>query len=201
MKSHPELYNSTTRKLFGLTASLDPHELYSAIDRPNGHDLPQRTKNHIKELANERGNIFSKIDYIDKRAGELLAVATRGVYAILRNEFEKHTDIDSDKRYRIATNPSTAETIALLALRSDTPMQGIISLQRNISPDTGKYTANIEKGYLEVIGKLKPENSGGCPFAGHEGIVKPDPMFIKAISALGTLAVDCYDTHDIKKDV
>ena len=196
MKSQPELYNSTLRKLFGLTVSLDPHELYSVMDRPNGAALPQRTKQHVKDLADERGNILSENAYIDYRVTELLAVATRSMYTILRNEFEKHTDISSTTRHNIATNPMTAETVALLAMRKDAPMQGIISWQRNISHDAGIYNANVDEGYLEVTGTLTPEAKGGCPFAGHEGIVKPDPMFVRAISTLGTLAVDCYETHD-----
>lgn len=200
MKLASELYNSTTRKFFGFAASLDAHDLYTAMDRPIGRALPQKTKLHVANLAAEHPGILSENTYINSRTTELLALATYSMYTILKNEFDRNQDLTVESKYDIANHPVTAETIALLALRSDGSLRSLMMNQRGASQDSDTYRINPDGLYLEAKDTLPAPTKGGCPFAGHNETVKPDPLFTRAVSILGTLAVDCYETHDIKKD-
>lgn len=191
-----KLLHGTTRKLFGIAATLDPDKTYSSIGYPTKNELGQSFKNYVVDLARDQTILPTGTtaydEHNDNTASELLATAAHDTFNVFqRSVFELHPELSLESLKDIVNHPLTTLAIAEIALRGSTSLNGVI----HHSKQNSNFLLDDDKKYLVRRGALEPSSKGGCPFAGREGIVAPAPIFAKVSPVLGLLAINCHITH------
>lgn len=180
------------RKLFGYAARQDPADLYAHIDCPTPDDLATKTTTHLLEQARRN----KSVDTLDRASG-LLRAGINDTRFILQSALAAIDSPPSESEaLTIVRNPVTVQTIALLALRTEDALAGLI-LQQGLQygDNTQYYNIDPVRMALTVDHDQVTGMKHGCPFAGYEGELAPDPLFTRFTKWAGELAVRSLYKH------
>lgn len=186
------------RKVFGFALSYNPAEIFQAIREKTNNSSPQVVAGAVAEIIERDMILQSRVDdsslEIVSDALEYVSAGIGDTYKILKNEFAANPGLTFEQSIDIAQHPQTIRTIAALALRSEDMLGPMIN--RHPSPST--YQLDASQQYLQPGDQLRTSTRFGCPFAGHEGIVEPDPLFIRFTGWAGAISVQHYYDQPLK---
>ncbi len=175
--------------------SHDPAEIFQVIQADSSHQLPELVSgvvaNIIKERAESSGQSVAPSLEILEDTLTFVATGVRDTYKILTNEFATtNPPLTFEQAMGIAQHSQTAQTIAALALRSATELEPLTTLY----PGRSIYRLDASQRYIEPGNQLQIPSTpiSSCPFAGREGIVTPDPLFVRFVAWAGAISVQHY---------
>lgn len=187
---------SVERKVFGFAMSHDPAEIFQAIQtKEPSHQPPELVgkvvADVIKEDMESSGQPITPSLEVIEDTLTFVATGVRDTYEILTNEFATISPpLTFERAMGIAQHPQTAQTIAALALRSADELEPLTS----VYPGPSIYKLDASQRYIEPGKELQipPNPISSCPFAGREGIVAPDPLFVRFVAWAGAISVQHY---------
>ena len=179
-----------SRRLFGAALQLPPEKVANTFitDSIFPDDVANETREvvrqHIKNRPKDNQNI------VDDNLS-LIFAGMRDTYSILSTSLSQASIADKQKALEIAQHDTTARTLASLALRPEDQLTALVKRQaRGMSQVFG---VDETENYIELRTPLAHyEGPGSCPFAGHDKIVNPDPIFLRFAKWAGHISVARY---------
>jgi hypothetical protein len=174
-----EAIRQEARQFLGLAVASDPIETYDAMGSPRLGRIPFETSVHF-------GNIFMD-RYGRQRSDEAHMLMLHGmsnISGIVRGGLAAHgRALDQDAALRFITNPESVDHIAAMALRKNDRLESLLHRPGDA------FRIHPSEAFIEMNPAEGVSTKGGCPEAGHDGIVDPTPIFTRFTDWSGRLIV------------
>lgn len=178
------------RRLFGAALQLSPEKVATTfVERnKNPDDIAGQTVEVVRQHIKNRSHDDPEI--IDDGLTFIFA-GVRDTYSIMSTSLVEAKITTKETALTIADHDTTAHTIAALALRPEDQLHQLITKQGD---GLGQiFGINNTDEYIELKTPLQYYGTpGSCPFAGHDKIVAPEPIFTSFAKWAGKLSVARY---------
>lgn len=186
--NYPSVKHNKARRLLGFAVQQDPTQIVDELDSL----LPSRLATNVLHLTEKRiRESGSGIFIVDDTSRELLRSGIDDTQNILHSHLEALLNSSTpEKVTEFISHENTVRTLATIALRSEESMRNLIRHRPLLT------SVNQAGNFLELDSYgTAPDTRRGCPFAGHDGNVEPDPLFTRFAIWSGTLCAETLSRH------
>lgn len=187
-------FQRQARRFFAIGVSQAPSGVLAELHDSRPSRLAGQATSFVVQKALESRHFP---DGIDQRLSGLFLHGIADTQDVIHPHLRTYlfgTSPDIERAQRFLAHPKTVGTIALLALRNEESMRAIIA--RSDNPYSADTALDPHDDALTMIGYgISPARHGGCPFAGSNGEIAPDPLFGRFIQWSGELCIGSIVRH------